>query len=163
MSLYSFSSYASFYTCLHACFLLTIRRPPRSTLTDTRFPYTTLFRSSQNPHVARLVLSAFVGVAPEHKLRVIAPDVGGGFGSKIFIYAEETACVWAAAKVGRPIKWTAERSESFLSDAHGRDHMSHAELAMDANGKFLALRVKTVANLGAYLSTFASRSEEQTS
>lgn len=116
----------------------------------------TLHTTSQNPHVARLVLSAFVGVAPEHKLRVIAPDVGGGFGSKIFIYAEETACVWAAAKVGRPIKWTAERSESFLSDAHGRDHMSHAELAMDANGKFLALRVKTVANLGAYLSTFAS-------
>ncbi|MGB3808710.1 MAG: xanthine dehydrogenase family protein molybdopterin-binding subunit [Parvibaculum sp.] len=116
----------------------------------------TLHTTSQNPHVARLVLSAFVGVAPEHKLRVIAPDVGGGFGSKIFIYAEETACVWAAAKVGRPIKWTAERSESFLSDAHGRDHMSHAELALDANGKFLALRVKTVANLGAYLSTFAS-------
>lgn len=116
----------------------------------------TLHTTSQNPHVARLVLSAFVGVAPEHKLRVIAPDVGGGFGSKIFIYAEETACVWAAAKVGRPIKWTAERSESFLSDAHGRDHMSHAELAMDANGKFLGLRVKTVANLGAYLSTFAS-------
>jgi carbon-monoxide dehydrogenase large subunit len=116
----------------------------------------TLHTTSQNPHVARLVLSAFVGVAPEHKLRVIAPDVGGGFGSKIFIYAEETACVWAAAKVGRPIKWTAERSESFLSDAHGRDHMSHAELAMDANGRFLALRVKTVANLGAYLSTFAS-------
>lgn len=116
----------------------------------------TLHTTSQNPHVARLVLSAFVGVAPEHKLRVIAPDVGGGFGSKIFIYAEETACVWAAAKVGRPIKWTAERSESFLSDAHGRDHMSHAELAVDANGKFLGLHVKTVANLGAYLSTFAS-------
>ncbi|HEX7775253.1 MAG TPA: xanthine dehydrogenase family protein molybdopterin-binding subunit [Parvibaculum sp.] len=116
----------------------------------------TLHTTSQNPHVARLVLSAFVGVAPEHKLRVIAPDVGGGFGSKIFIYAEETACVWAAAKVGRPIKWTAERSESFLSDAHGRDHLSHAELALDANGKFLALRVKTVANLGAYLSTFSA-------
>ena len=116
----------------------------------------TLHTTSQNPHVARLVLSAFVGVAPEHKLRVIAPDVGGGFGSKIFIYAEETACVWAAAKVGRPIKWTAERSESFLSDAHGRDHMSHAELALDASGKFLGLHVKTVANLGAYLSTFAS-------
>ncbi|HUD51166.1 xanthine dehydrogenase family protein molybdopterin-binding subunit [Parvibaculum sp.] len=116
----------------------------------------TLHTTSQNPHVARLVLSAFVGVAPEHKLRVIAPDVGGGFGSKIFIYAEETACVWAAAKVGRPIRWTAERSESFMSDAHGRDHMSHAELALDANGKILGLRVKTVANLGAYLSTFSA-------
>jgi carbon-monoxide dehydrogenase large subunit len=116
----------------------------------------TLYTTSQNPHVARLVLSAFIGVAPEHKLRVIAPDVGGGFGSKIFIYAEETACVWASKKVGRPIKWTAGRDESFLSDAHGRDHVSHAELAVDAKGKMLGLRVRTIANMGAYLSTFAS-------
>jgi aerobic carbon-monoxide dehydrogenase large subunit len=116
----------------------------------------TLYTTSQNPHVARLVLSAFVGIAPEHKLRVVAPDVGGGFGSKIFIYPEETVCLWAAKKVGRPVKWTADRSESFLSDAHGRDHVTHAELALDANGKFLGLRVKTIANLGAYLSTFAS-------
>ena len=116
----------------------------------------TLHTTSQNPHVARLVLSAFVGIAPEHKLRVIAPDVGGGFGSKIFIYAEETVCVWAARKVGRPVKWTAERGEAFLSDAHGRDHVTHAELATDENGKITALRAKTVANLGAYLSTFAS-------
>jgi carbon-monoxide dehydrogenase large subunit len=91
--------------------------------------------------VARLVLSAFIGIAPEHKLRVIAPDVGGGFGSKIFIYAEETVCVWAAKKVGRPVKWTAERSEAFLADAHGRDHITHAEMAVDANGKILGLRV----------------------
>ena len=116
----------------------------------------TLWTTSQNPHVARLVLSAFVGIAPEHKLRVIAPDVGGGFGSKIFIYAEETVCAWAAKRVGRPVKWTADRSEAFLSDAHGRDHISHAELAQDADGKILALRVKTRANMGAYLSTFAS-------
>lgn len=116
----------------------------------------TLWTTSQNPHVARLVLSAFVGVAPEHKLRVIAPDVGGGFGSKIFIYAEETACTWAAAKVKRPIKWTAERSEAFLSDAHGRDHVSHAELAVSDDGTFLGLKVTTKANLGSYLSTFAS-------
>ena len=116
----------------------------------------TLWTTSQNPHVARLVLSAFVGVAPEHKLRVIAPDVGGGFGSKIFIYAEETACAWASAKVGRPIKWTGNRSEAFLSDAHGRDHLSKAELALDADGKMLGLRVKTIANLGAYLSTFSA-------
>ncbi|CUA83865.1 CO or xanthine dehydrogenase, Mo-binding subunit [Chelatococcus sambhunathii] len=116
----------------------------------------TLYTTSQNPHVARLVLSAFVGIAPEHKLRVIAPDVGGGFGSKIFIYAEETVCVWAAKKVGRPVKWTAERTEAFLADAHGRDHVSHAELATDDKGKILGLRVKTTANLGAYLSTFAS-------
>ena len=116
----------------------------------------TLYTTSQNPHVARLVLSAFIGIAPEHKLRVIAPDVGGGFGSKIFIYAEETICVWAARKIGRPVKWTAGRDESFLSDAHGRDHITHAELAIDAQGHILALRVKTIANLGAYLSTFAS-------
>jgi len=116
----------------------------------------TLYTTSQNPHVARLVLSAFIGVAPEHKLRVIAPDVGGGFGSKIFIYAEETVCVWAAKKVRRPVKWTADRTEAFLSDAHGRDHVTHAEMATDENGRILGLRVHTIANLGAYLSTFAS-------
>jgi carbon-monoxide dehydrogenase large subunit len=116
----------------------------------------TLYTTSQNPHVARLVLSAFIGIAPEHKLRVIAPDVGGGFGSKIFIYAEETVCVWAAKKVGRPVKWTSDRTEAFLADAHGRDHVTHAELACDEKGKILGLRVSTIANLGAYLSTFAS-------
>ncbi len=116
----------------------------------------TLYTTSQNPHVARLVLSAFIGLAPEHKLRVIAPDVGGGFGSKIFIYAEETVCAWAAKKIDRPVKWTAERTESFLSDAHGRDHVTHAELALDANGKITALRAHTIANLGAYLSTFST-------
>ena len=97
----------------------------------------TLWNTSQNPHVARLVISAFVGMAPEHKLRVIAPDVGGGFGSKIFIYPEEVVCLWAARKVRRPVKWTADRSEAFLTDAHGRDHVTHAELALDANGKIL--------------------------
>ncbi len=116
----------------------------------------TLYTTSQNPHVARLVLSAFIGIAPENKLRVIAPDVGGGFGSKIFIYAEEVVCTWASRKVGRPVKWVADRTESFLADAHGRDHITTAEAAMDADGKILALRVKTKANLGAYLSTFAS-------
>ena len=116
----------------------------------------TLYTTSQNPHVARLVLSAFIGIAPEHKLRVIAPDVGGGFGSKIFIYAEETVCVWAAKKVGRPVKWTSDRTEAFLSDAHGRDHVTHAEMALDGAGKILGLRVHTIANLGAYLSTFSS-------
>lgn len=116
----------------------------------------TLYTTSQNPHVERLVLSAFVGIAPENKLRVVSPDVGGGFGSKIFVYAEETVCLWAAGKLKRPVKWTAERSESFLSDAHGRDHITHAEMALDGEGKFLALRAHTVANFGAYLSTFAS-------
>jgi len=116
----------------------------------------TLYTTSQNPHVARLVLSAFIGLAPEHKLRVIAPDVGGGFGSKIFIYAEETVCAWAAKKIDRPVKWTSDRTEAFLSDAHGRDHVTHAELALDAGGKITGLRVHTIANLGAYLSTFSS-------
>ena len=116
----------------------------------------TLYTTSQNPHVARLVLSAFIGIAPENKLRVIAPDVGGGFGSKIFIYAEETVCVWAAKKVGRPVKWTSDRTEAFLSDAHGRDHVTHAELATDETGKITALRARTIANLGGYLSTFSS-------
>ena len=116
----------------------------------------TLYTTSQNPHLARLILSAFVQLAPEHKLRIIAPDVGGGFGSKIFVYSEETALAWASMKLGVAIKWTAERSESFLADAHGRDHVSEAELAVDEEGNFLALRVKTKANMGAYLSTFAS-------
>ncbi|BAI75519.1 xanthine dehydrogenase (plasmid) [Azospirillum sp. B510] len=115
----------------------------------------TLTTTSQNPHVTRLLMGAFVLGIPEHKLRVVAPDVGGGFGSKIFHYGEEAVVTWAARKVGRPVKWTADRSESFLTDAHGRDHVSHAELAMDADGNFLALRVSTLANLGAYLSTFA--------
>jgi len=116
----------------------------------------TLYTTSQNPHLERLILSAFVKLAPEHKLRIIAPDVGGGFGSKIFAYPEETTVAWAARRLNRPVKWTADRSESFLADAHGRDHVTHAELALDAQGHFLGLRVKTIANLGAYLSTFAS-------
>ena len=116
----------------------------------------TVYTTSQNPHLARLVLSAFIGIAPENKLRVIAPDVGGGFGSKIFVYAEEVVCAWACRKVGRPVKWIADRTESFLADAHGRDHVTTAEAAMDANGKILAVRVKTKANLGAYMSTFSS-------
>jgi carbon-monoxide dehydrogenase large subunit len=116
----------------------------------------TLYVANQNPHVERLLMTAFVLGLPENKVRVIAPDVGGGFGSKIYLYAEETALVFAAKKVGRPIKWTAERSESFLSDAHGRDHVAVAELALDADGKFLALREYATVNLGAYLSTFAT-------
>ncbi|MFI4904201.1 MAG: xanthine dehydrogenase family protein molybdopterin-binding subunit [Burkholderiales bacterium] len=116
----------------------------------------TLYVTSQNPHVERLLMTAFVLGLPEHKVRVIAPDVGGGFGSKIYLYPEETALVWAAKRVHRPIKWVAERSESFLADAHGRDHVTHAELALDKGGKFLALRVQTTASMGAYLSTFAS-------
>ncbi len=116
----------------------------------------TLYVANQNPHVERLLMCAFVLGIPEHRMRVVAPDVGGGFGSKIFLYGEETALVFAAKRVGRPIKWTAERSEAFLSDAHGRDHVTKASLALDDHGRFIGLRVHTTANLGAYLSTFSS-------
>jgi aerobic carbon-monoxide dehydrogenase large subunit len=116
----------------------------------------TLYVSNQNPHMERLLLTAFVMGLPEHKVRVIAPDVGGGFGSKIYLYAEDVCVTWAAKKLNRTVKWVADRSEAFLSDAHGRDHVTRAELAMDAEGHFLAFRVHTDANLGAYLSTFAS-------
>ena len=115
----------------------------------------TLYTTTQNPHLIRLLMGAFVLQLPEHKLRVIAPDVGGGFGSKIYHYNEEAIVTWASKQLLRPIKWTCERSEAFISDAHGRDHVSHAELALDADGKFLGLRVSTQANMGAYLSTFA--------
>ncbi len=115
----------------------------------------TLYTTSQNPHVIRLLMGAFVLHIPENKLRVVAPDVGGGFGSKIYHYAEEAIVTWAAGKVRKPVKWTAERNESFVSDAHGRDHVSTAEMAVDKDGHFLALRVSTLANMGAYLSTFA--------
>ena len=108
----------------------------------------TLWSTSQCPHVVRLLMGLFVLNIPQHKLRVIAPDVGGGFGVKQFHYAEEATLTWACRKVGRPIKWVCERSEGFISDAHGRDHVTEAELALDANGKFLALRVRTIANLG---------------
>ena len=116
----------------------------------------TCYLSSQNPHGIRMMLSALIGLAPEHKVRVISEDVGGGFGSKAFLYAEEVVCCWAAKRTGRAVKWTARRSESFLADAHGRDHFTRASLALDANGCILALRAHTTANLGAYLSTFGS-------
>ncbi len=115
----------------------------------------TLITTSQNPHVIRLLMGAFVLHIPEHRLRVIAPHVGGGFGSKIYHYAEEAIVTWAAGKIKRPVKWTADRSEAFMSDAHGRDHVSTAEMALDEHGNFLALRTSTLANMGAYLSTFA--------
>ncbi|MDQ3559042.1 MAG: xanthine dehydrogenase family protein molybdopterin-binding subunit, partial [Pseudomonadota bacterium] len=125
-------------------------------LYDPSEEHFTLWTTSQNPHVARLVLSAFYNVAPEHKLRVIAPDVGGGFGSKIYIYPEEIVCLWAAKKTGYPVKWTSDRTEAFLTDAHGRDHVTHAEMAFDADNRMIALKVDTIANLGAYMSLFSS-------
>ncbi|RTM11025.1 MAG: xanthine dehydrogenase family protein molybdopterin-binding subunit [Bradyrhizobiaceae bacterium] len=131
---------------------------PRAAIADydAAEEHFTLYTTSQNPHVARLVLSAFYNIAPEHKLRVIAPDVGGGFGSKIFIYPEEMVALWASKKVGRPVKWTGDRTEAFLTDAHGRDHVTHAEMAFDAQNKILGLKVKTYANFGAYMSLFSS-------
>jgi carbon-monoxide dehydrogenase large subunit len=115
----------------------------------------TLYTTSQNPHVIRLLMGAFVLGIPEHKLRVVAPDVGGGFGTKIFHYAEEAFCTFAAKAVNRPVKWTSSRSEAFISDAHGRDHVTRIELALDKDNNFTAIRTDTHANMGAYLSTFA--------
>ncbi len=116
----------------------------------------TCWTTSQNPHVARLVMSAFYNIAPENKLRVIAPDVGGGFGSKIYIYPEEIVCLWASKKTGVPVKWVADRTESFLTDAHGRDHVSEVAMAFDKNNRIVGLKVDTIANLGAYMSLFSS-------
>ena len=110
----------------------------------------TLYTASQNPHLSRLILSAFNAVHPEHKFRIVAPDVGGGFGSKINAYAEDAVVAWASKKIERPVKWVAERSESFLSDNHGRDHLTHVEVALKNDGKITAIRVDTIANLGAY-------------
>ena len=130
---------------------------PRSAIGDfdsSKGNYT-LYTSTQNPHLIRLLLSAFVLGLPEHKVRVVSYDVGGGFGSKIFHYIEEALVIWVAQRLGRPVKWTAERSESFMTDAHGRDHVTKAEMGFDAEGNVVGLRVKTLANMGAYLSTFA--------
>jgi carbon-monoxide dehydrogenase large subunit len=122
---------------------------------DAARDHYTLYTTSQNPHVIRLLLCAFVLGLPEHKVRVVSPDVGGGFGSKIFHYAEEVLATWCSRQINRPVKWTAERSESFLSDAHGRDHVTKAEMGFDHEGRIVGLRVKTHANMGAYFSTFA--------
>jgi carbon-monoxide dehydrogenase large subunit len=115
----------------------------------------TLYTTSQNPHVIRLLMGAFVLGIPEHKLRVVAPDVGGGFGTKIFHYQEEAFVTFAAKACNRAVKWTSSRSEAFMSDAHGRDHVTKIELALDKDHNFTALRTETYANMGAYLSTFA--------
>jgi carbon-monoxide dehydrogenase large subunit len=131
---------------------------PRATLGiyDGAEDHYTCYTTSQNPHVARLVMSAFYNVAPEHKLRVIAPDVGGGFGSKIYIYPEEIVCLWASKKTGVPVKWTSDRTEAFLTDAHGRDHVSKVKMAFDKDNNIIGLKVDTIANLGAYMSLFSS-------
>lgn len=115
----------------------------------------TVWTTSQNPHTIRLLLGAFTLQIPEHKLRVISPDVGGGFGSKIFHYAEEVIVPWVSRAVNRPAKWVSTRSEASITDAHGRDHVTHAKLALKKDGAITGLYVTTWANMGAYLSTFA--------
>jgi len=115
-----------------------------------------LTTTSQNPHLTRLLIAAFVMGIPENKLQVVAPDVGGGFGSKIYHYGEEALVLAAAKKLGRPVRWTAERTESFLSDAHGRDHVTKIELGCTKEGEILAIRTETHANVGAYLSNFST-------
>ncbi len=115
----------------------------------------TVWTTTQNPHIIRLLLSGFTLGIPENKLRVISPDVGGGFGSKIFHYPEEVIVPWAARAVNRPVKWVASRSESYLTDAHGRDHVTSCKMALKKDGTITGLHVSTWANMGAYLSTFA--------
>ena len=115
-----------------------------------------LTTTSQNPHLTRLLIAAFVLGIPENKLTVVAPDVGGGFGSKIYHYGEEALVLAAAKQLKRPVRWTADRSESFLTDAHGRDHVTKIELACEKDGTFIAFRTETMANVGAYLSNFST-------
>jgi carbon-monoxide dehydrogenase large subunit len=115
----------------------------------------TLYTSSQGSHLMKDVLLGFVlkGTPPD-KLRVVTPDVGGGFGMKIFVYPEYIMCLWAAKKLGRPVRWISDRSEGFLTDTHGRDNITKVQIALDKDAKFLGLRLDTLANLGAYLSQF---------
>ncbi len=114
-----------------------------------------VWTTSQNPHVIRLLMSAFTLQIPENKLRVISPDVGGGFGSKIFHYPEEIIVPFCSMQLKRPVKWVSSRSEAFLTDAHGRDHVTTAKLGVNNDGEFTAFHVQTWANMGAYLSAFA--------
>jgi carbon-monoxide dehydrogenase large subunit len=115
----------------------------------------TLLSSTQVPHHIRRMVAEQIGL-PESAMRVIAPDVGGGFGYKGKLYPEESLLAFAAQHLQRPVRWTATRSESFIADNQGRDHLTRAELALDRKGRFLALRVRTFANLGAYVSTFGA-------
>ena len=115
----------------------------------------TLWTTSQAPHVLRLLLTAFVFGISETKLRVISPDIGGGFGQKIFCYNDAAFTMWAARKIGRPVKFVEDRSENYKYSTHGRDHITDVELAGNRDGTITGLRVTTYANLGAYLSTVA--------
>jgi carbon-monoxide dehydrogenase large subunit len=114
----------------------------------------TLWVTSQNPHIHRVILSGVLSI-PEHRLRVISPEVGGGFGSKIFVYPDEAVVAFCSKELGRPVKWVEDRRENYLVTAHGRDHITDIELAVKRDGTLLGLRGRTYANLGAYLSTAA--------
>src|SRR5499426_3100538 len=113
----------------------------------------TLYADVQYPHRVRNALASNILKVPEHQIRVIAGDVGGAFGTKGWQYPEHKLVLWAARKLGRPVKWTCERREAILADEHARDNVSDAELALDADGRFLAMRVQTLANVGAYVSS----------
>ena len=115
----------------------------------------TLYSTTQGGWVLKSLLGNAVFHVPEDQFRIVTPDVGGGFGMKLFLYAEHALTCYAARKLGRPVKWVSERSEAFLSDTQGRDNITQTELALDGDGRFLALRTRNVANMGAYLSTFA--------
>jgi carbon-monoxide dehydrogenase large subunit len=115
----------------------------------------TLWATSQAPHVHKLVVAAFVLGIPEQKIRVIAPDVGGGFGSKIFVYFDMPLVLWLSKRLGRPVKFFEDRTENYLHTTHGRDHHTDIEIGATEDGKITAVKVSTLANLGAYLSTVA--------
>ena len=114
----------------------------------------TLYANTQGGWLVKNLIGPVFGTDPE-KFRVVTPDVGGGFGMKLFLYAEHVLTCYAARKLGRPVKWAADRGEAFLSDTQGRDNLTLGELAIDADGKFIALRTRNISNMGAYLSTFA--------
>ena len=137
--------------------LIPMAMEPRAALArwDVAMEELTLWVTSQNPHIARFLLSLDTGI-PEHKIRVIAPDVGGGFGSKIPHYPEDSMVIFASQKTGRPVKWNESRSENFQATSHGRDHHQEVEMAATSDGVILGLRAKVWANLGAYLSTAAT-------
>jgi carbon-monoxide dehydrogenase large subunit len=113
----------------------------------------TLYADVQYPHRVRNALATNIFKIPEHQIRVIAGDVGGGFGTKGWQYPEHRLMLWAARRLGRPVKWTCDRREAIPADEHARDNVTEAELALDADGRFLGLRVKTLANVGAYVSS----------
>src|SRR6476660_3595123 len=124
---------------------------PRAAIGDFSNDSFTLYTSSQNPHGARSILSGAVFKMPETQLRVISPDVGGGFGMKGDIYPEDGLVLWASRKLGRPVKWVATRTESLLGDNHGRDQLITAEMALDESGKILAVRAQALHAVGAYV------------